>query len=80
MSDMRKITAFVPADLLAAAQAYTDAGVSETLRAGLEKLAHEAFYQRMRALRGKLKFDDFDLAELREDRDADDAGGRLDRR
>jgi hypothetical protein len=41
----------------------------------LEKLAHEAFYKRLRALRGQLTFDDFDLAELREDRDLDDCRG-----
>jgi hypothetical protein len=41
-----------------------------------EKLAHEAFYKRLRAMRGKLAFDDFDLAELREDRDLDETGGR----
>ena len=68
---MRKITAFVPAKLLASAQAYTHEGITETLRRGLEKLAHERFYEGMIALRGKLKFEDFDLDELREDRDLD---------
>ena len=73
MSEMRKITAFVPAELLASAQAYTGEGVTETLRQGLEKLAHQAFYDRLRALKGKVKFD-IDLDELREDREFDEHG------
>jgi len=68
MSEMRKITAFVPAKLLASAQAYTHEGITETLRRGLEKLAHERFYEGMIALRGKVKLD-IDLNALREDRD-----------
>ena len=35
MSEMRKITAYVPVKLLASAQAYTGEGVTETLRQGL---------------------------------------------
>lgn len=70
---MRKITAFVPADLLASAQAYTGEGVTETLRQALEKLAHQAFYDRLRALKGKVKFD-ISLDELREDREFDEHG------
>jgi hypothetical protein len=73
MSEMRKITAFVPAELLASAQAYTGEGVTETLRQGLEKLAHQAFYDRLRALKGKVKFD-ISLDELREDREFDEHG------
>ena len=78
MSEMRKITAFVPAKLLASAQAYTGEGVTETLRQGLEKLAHQAFYDRLRALKGKVKFDDFDLDELRRDREFDAHGNVID--
>jgi hypothetical protein len=73
MSEMRKITAFVPADLLASAQAYTGQGVTETLRQALERLAHQAFYDRLKALRGKVKFD-ISLDELREDREFDEHG------
>ena len=73
MSEMRKITAFVPAELLASAQAYTGEGVTETLRQGLEKLAHQALYDRLRALKGKVKFD-ISLDELREDREFDEHG------
>lgn len=76
MSEMRKITAFVPAELLAAAQEHTGEGVTETLRQGLERLAHQAFYDRLRALKGKVKFD-VDLDELREDREFDEHGNVL---
>jgi hypothetical protein len=78
MSEMRKITAFVPADLLASAQAYTGEGVTETLRQALETLAHQAFYDQLRALKGKVKFDDFDLDELRRDREFDAHGNVID--
>ena len=73
MTEMRKITAFVPSDVLANAQKATGAGISETLRLGLERLAREHFYQLMRGLRGKVKLD-IDLDELREDREFDEHG------
>jgi hypothetical protein len=73
MTEMRKITAFLPAGLLKSAQAYTGAGVTETLRQALEALAYERFYQGMRELRGKVKFD-ISLEELREDREFDEHG------
>lgn len=79
MSEMRKITAFVPAETLAAAQDYTGQGVTETLRIALEALAHQRFYDRLRALKGKVKFDDFDLDELRRDREFDEHGNVVDR-
>ncbi len=73
MTEMRKITAFVPANILEAAQSQTGAGITETLRIALEKLAHQQFYQRMRELKGKVKFDD-GLDELRKDREFDEHG------
>ena len=73
MGDMRKITAILPADLLAAAQSYTGEGVTETLRIALERLARETFYSRMRELRGKVVLD-LDLDDLRRDRAFDDGG------
>lgn len=79
MGEMRKITAFVPTQTLAAAQAYTGEGVTETLRIALEKLARQSFYERFRALRGKVKFDDFNLEELRRDREFDEHGNVIDR-
>jgi hypothetical protein len=71
---MKKITAFVPVKALAGAQAQTGAGVSETLRIALEKVAREGFYQRLQELRGKMDFSGFDLDELREDKTYDDKG------
>jgi hypothetical protein len=73
MSDMRKITAFIPVQLLEAAQANTGEGVSETLRIALEKLNYAAWCKRMLELRGKVKFE-WDLNELREDREFDEHG------
>jgi hypothetical protein len=68
MAALRKITVHLPADLIDGAQAATGAGVTETIRQGLEKLKREQFYAQMKALRGKIDFSDFDLDELREDK------------
>jgi hypothetical protein len=73
MSDMRKITAFIPTALLETAQANTGEGVSETLRIALEKLNYAAWCKRMLELEGKVKFE-WDLNELREDREFDEHG------
>lgn len=69
MTATRKITVHLPAELVEAAQAATGAGVTETVRQGLEKLKRERFYSMMKALRGKVDFSDFDLDELREDKE-----------
>lgn len=68
MGELRKITVQVPEDLLEMAQAQTGEGVTETVRAGLKKLASIRAQQRLGALRGKVKFS-LGLEELREDRD-----------
>jgi hypothetical protein len=73
MSDMRKITAVIPADLLSAAQANTGEGVAETLKIALERLNHAEWCKQMMALRGKIQLD-IDLDELREDREFDEHG------
>ncbi len=73
MSEMRKITAFLPAELMATAQASTGEGVTETLRQALEQLAHAAWSRRMLELEGKITFD-IDLEALREDRAFDEHG------
>ena len=73
MSELRKVTAFVPAKTLAAGQAYTGEGVTETLRVALDRLARQSFYDQLRALKGNVKFD-IDLDELREDREFDEHG------
>jgi hypothetical protein len=67
MGEMRKITVEVPIADLAAAQDYTGAGVTETVRAALAKLRAIHAQQELRKLRGTFKFS-VDLDELREDR------------
>lgn len=67
MSDMQKITAHVPADLLRRAKAATGKGTTETIRLGLDLLAAAKAAEELRRLRGKVRFD-FDLADLRRDR------------
>ena len=67
MSVARKITVHVPEDLLARAQGSTGAGITETVRRGLQLVAASETYRKLRALRGKVKIA-VDLDELREDR------------
>jgi hypothetical protein len=50
MSEMRKITAFLPADDLDAALRNSGEGVSETLREALRQYNHRADSERPRAL------------------------------
>ena len=75
MTEMRKITAFVPADLLEKAQAFTGEGVSETLRMGLRKLSDSWAYKRLLEMQGTLDLeaDGVTLAMLRDDGDDDEA-------
>ena len=65
MSDMRKITVEVPEEVLQSAQEFTGEGVTETVRAGLRRLASIRSQQKARALRGKIKFS-IDLAAMRQ--------------
>ena len=67
MGVTRKITVEVPIKELRAAQDFTGAGVTETVREGLKRLAAIRVQQDMRALRGTFKFS-VDLDTLREDR------------
>lgn len=67
MDELRKITVQVPERDLEMAQAYTGEGVTETVRAGLRRLASAKAQQELRKLRGTFKFT-IDLDELREDR------------
>ncbi len=69
MSALRKITVHLPHDLVDGAQAATGAGLTETVRQGLEKIRREEFYRQMKALRGKVDFGDLSLDELRQDKD-----------
>jgi hypothetical protein len=74
MSEMKKVTAFLPADLLATCQNMTGEGVTETLRQALEAMARKRAYAGLLEMRGKIKFEGFDLDALREDREFDEHG------
>jgi hypothetical protein len=67
MEDRRKITVVVYSDLLARAQKASRAGVSETVRRGLELLAANEVYDSLLKMRGKEK-SSVALSDLREDR------------
>jgi hypothetical protein len=68
MSALRKITVEVPEKDLAAAQAFTGEGVSETVRAALRKLASMRAQHELLKLRGKVKFD-LTYDEIKRDRE-----------
>ena len=57
MIEMRKITVHVPQGMLEEAQAYTGEGVTQTVTAGLKRLASMQAQQELLKLRGKVKFD-----------------------
>ena len=63
----RKITVELPRALLRKAQLSTGEGVTATIRRGLELVAAGQAYERLRRLRGRVKFS-VDWEKLREDR------------
>ena len=63
----RNITVEIPADLLEKAQQNTGAGVTQTVRAGLQLIAASRTYAELRSLRGKVRFSRT-AAELNSDR------------
>ena len=63
----QKVTVHIDRDLLRRARERTGKGVSVTIRQGLELVAASEAYDRLRALRGKVKLS-LDLARLRDDR------------
>jgi hypothetical protein len=67
MNPARKITVEIPEDLLKKAQQASGAGVTQTVRAGLQLLAASQAYTQLRQLRGKVRFSRT-LAELKADR------------
>jgi hypothetical protein len=67
MKPERKITVHVRSDLLDRAQKAARAGVTETVRKGLELLAASEAYDGLLKMRGKVKFS-VDLSDLRQDR------------
>ena len=67
MEAPRKITVEIPADLLEKAQRASGAGITETVRTGLQLVAASRAYARLRQLRGKVHFTR-SVAELKADR------------
>ncbi len=67
MGTARKITVEVPAELLAQAQRASGAGVTQTIRTGLQLVAASRAYADLRKLRGKVRFART-AAELKSDR------------
>jgi hypothetical protein len=63
----RKITVEVPAELLSKAQKASGAGITQTIRAGLELIAAGRAYERLLRLKGKVQFSRT-LKELKADR------------
>lgn len=56
MAKLRKVTVEVPAELLEKALAASGAGITQTVRTGLELVAASGAYARLRQLRGKVRF------------------------
>ncbi len=81
MAEMKKVTAFLPAELLASCQDFTGAGVTETLKLALEQMARKRAYEGLKALRGKVHFEPGFLEESRRDKVYEEyRGGPIDRR
>ena len=67
METVRKITVEVPLELLEKAQRASGAGITQTVRTGLQLVAASRTYARLRQLRGKVHFTRT-WAELKADR------------
>jgi hypothetical protein len=67
MPAARKITVEVPAGLLSKAQRASGAGITQTIRAGLELVAAGTACDRLLQLQGKVRFSKT-LEELKADR------------
>ncbi|MGH9496510.1 MAG: hypothetical protein ACRD3B_16025 [Candidatus Sulfotelmatobacter sp.] len=67
MEPARKITVEIPQSLLDKAQQATGAGITQTIRTGLQLVAASQAYARLRQLRGKVHFSR-SAAELKADR------------
>ncbi len=66
MRSTRKVTVELPGELLRKAQRATGAGITATIRRGLELVAASAAYAELRQLKGKVALS-IDLEKLRED-------------
>jgi hypothetical protein len=67
MGPARKITIEIPEELLEKAQQATGWGITQTVRTGLQLIAASETYDRLRELRGKVKFSRT-WEELKDDR------------
>ena len=67
MATARKITVEIPSDLLEKAQRASGAGITQTVRTGLQLVAASENYARLRQLRGKVRFS-LTVEELKADR------------
>ena len=67
MANARKITVEIPQELLHRAQQASGAGITQTVRTGLQLVAASQTYKRLRQLRGKVRFTRA-LSELKADR------------
>ena len=67
METARKITVEVPEELLRKAQEASGAGITQTVRTGLELMAASRAYARLLEMRGKVHFSR-PLADLKADR------------
>ncbi len=65
--ETQKITAHIPKALLKEAQESTGLGITETVKAGLEILARQKAYERLRDMRGSLSIN-LDINDLRKER------------
>ena len=57
MERARKITVEISPELLDRAQRASGAGITETVRTGLQLVAASQTYAKLRGLRGKVRFD-----------------------
>jgi len=67
MATVRKITIEIPEQLLGKAQRATGAGITQTVRTGLQLVAASQAYEHLRRFRGKVRFSRT-LVELKADR------------
>jgi hypothetical protein len=56
MERARKITVEIPPELLDKAQRASGAGITQTVRTGLQLVAASQTYAKLRRLRGKIRF------------------------
>lgn len=68
MATARKITVEIPDELLQRAQKASGAGITQTVRTGLQLLAASDVYERLLQMRGKVRFGRT-WQELKEDRE-----------